>query len=78
MKHKIVSLLKRPFRVSYRLTVLYKGDYEPRHTTNTDGRLLRNMARNTQDLADFWTLYKTGPFGLPEREIDCYMKGDVQ
>jgi hypothetical protein len=36
------------------------------------------MARNTQDLADFWSLYKTGPFGLPEREIDCYMKGDVQ
>lgn len=78
MKHKIISLLKRPFRVSYRLTVLYKGDYEPRHTTNTDGRLLRNMARKTQDLADFWTLYMTGPFGLPEREIDCYMKGDVQ
>lgn len=78
MKHKIISLLKRPFRVSYRLTVLYKGDYEPRHTHGTDGRLLRRMARNTQDLADFWTLYKTGPFGLPEREIDSYMKGDVQ
>lgn len=75
---KLISFLRRPFRVSYRLTVLYKGDCEPRHTHGIDGRLLRRMARNTENICEYWTLYKSGPFGLPEHEVDCYMKGDRQ
>ena len=73
---KLISLLRKPFRVQYRLTVFYTGDSEPRHTYGCDGRLLRRMARNTEQISDYWTLYKRGPLGLPEREVDCYTKGD--
>lgn len=75
---KIFKFIRNAFRVQYRLTVFYTGDSEPRHTYGIDGRLLRRMARNTEQISDYWTLYKRGPLGLPEREIDCYMKGDVQ
>ncbi len=73
---KLINILRHSFRVSYRLSVLYTGETEMRHTTNRNGKELRRMARNTEDICDFWTLYKQGPFWLPEREVDCYMKGD--
>ena len=73
---KLISILRRPFRVQYRLSVLYTRETEPRHTYGLNGNQLRHMARNTEDICDYWTLYKQGPFWLPEREVDCYMKGD--
>lgn len=75
---KIINLLRRPFRVQYRLSVLYNGDTDVRHTYGTDGKLMRRLARNTEKICNYWSLYKKGPFGLSEREVDFYMKGDTQ
>lgn len=60
--------IKKLFRVQYRLTVLYSGDTKPRNIYSTDGNLLRRMAKRMD--ADYWTLYKRGPFNLPERWVD--------
>lgn len=73
---KLINILRHPFRVNYRLTVLYEGDTKFRNTYSSNVRLLRNMARNTEEISHFWSIYKSGPFGLPEREIDSYKKGD--
>ena len=45
---KLISILRHPFRVNYRLTVLYEGDMKFRNTYGSNVRLLRNMARNTE------------------------------
>ena len=74
---KIIGIIKHPFFVQYRLSVLFHGETELRHTYGINGLLLRRMSWNKEDMIDFWTLYKSGPFGLPEREVDCYMRGDV-
>lgn len=73
---KLISILRHPFRVNYRLTVLYEGDTKFRNTYSSNVRLLRKMAHHTEEIALFWSIYKSGPFGLPEHEIDSYMKGD--
>jgi len=67
---KIVSYLHRLFHVEYRLSILYAGETTPRHIHGTSGRQLRNFARTSKNAIDYWSLYKTGPFGLPEREVD--------
>ena len=64
---KIISILKRPFWVQYRLTVIVKG--KTMNTYGIDRKMLTKMGRNTLG-AEYWCLYKTGPFGLPEREVD--------
>lgn len=74
---RILRLIKRAFHVQYRLSVLYHGDNWYRNTYGTDGRLLRRMARNTAS-ADHWTLYKSGPLFLPEREVDSDTKGEIR
>ena len=64
---RIISIIKRPFRVHYRLSVIIGGK-----TTNTfglDRRILANRARNTPE-AEYWTLYKRGPLWLHERPVD--------
>lgn len=60
--------LRRLLRTRYRLSVLHRGDGRYRSTYGLDGRLLRRMAENMDD-AEQWTLYKTGPFLLPERPV---------
>lgn len=72
----ISSLLRRPFRVEYRLTMLIAGrfvnSYRQAHgwrDSRNQRRIFRNLANHTAD-ADYWALYKRGPFGLPEREVD--------
>lgn len=65
---EIVSKIKEILRVQYRLTALFSGDTKPRNTYGTNGKLLRKMAKRMD--ADYWTLYKRGPFRLPEREVD--------
>ena len=72
--NKLFHILRRPFRVSYRLAVLYRGETSPRQHHSLDGRLLRNMARGMQGMVQYWTLYKSGPFGLPEREVDSFKR----
>lgn len=72
----LISIIRKPFRVHYRLAVLYTGECEVRNTYGTNRRLLLHMAHKVENICDFWTLYMTGPFFLPEREVDCYMKGD--
>ncbi len=64
---KLLSIIKRQFRVEYRLTIVIKGRII--NTYGTNRRLLTNMGKNTLG-ADYWSLYKSGPLGLSEREID--------
>lgn len=61
------------FRVQYRLTVLYRGDTHPRHSYGTSRRTLRRMAVSTQDISLYWSLYKSVPLFLPEREVDSFV-----
>ncbi len=70
---KLVSIIKRQFRVEYRLTIIVNG--KTMNTYGTNRRLLSRMARNTP-MMEYWSLYKKGPFGLPEREVDFGMRGD--
>lgn len=62
-------ILRKLFRVQYRLSVLNKGDVQMWHYFANDGKMIKRMARNLSK-AQYWTLYKRGPFGLPERPID--------
>lgn len=55
------------FGVQYRLTVIVKGKTINHYGINR--KLLTKMGKNTLG-AEYWSLYKTGPFGLPEREVD--------
>lgn len=64
---KIAGLLSRPWRVTYRLTVIVNG--KTMNTYGKDRKLLMNMAKRTEGM-DYWALYKSGPLGLPEREVD--------
>ena len=73
---KIISKIRRLLRVEYRLSVMYKGSSKPEHNYCRSRRLITRRAAALIDTADYWTLYKTGPFFLPEREVDCYRKGD--
>lgn len=72
---KIVQFIRRQFQVEYRLTIIVDG--ATIHTTGTNRKHLSRMARNTEDM-DYWSLYKKGPFGLSEREVDFGMRGDVR
>lgn len=65
---KIARKIKALFRAQYRLTALYAGDTKPRNIYGINGKLLRRMAKRLG--ADYWTLYKRGPFFLPERWVD--------
>lgn len=63
---KLKSIIKRLFRVEYRLTIVISGKVISTYGTNR--RLLANMGKNTLG-AEYWSLYKSGPLGLSEREI---------
>ena len=63
----IVKFIKRIRHVEYRVAIIVRG-----HTIyayGTDRRMLVTLAKRTEDMS-FWTLYKKGPIGLPEREVD--------
>ncbi len=64
---KIARTLRKAFSTQYRLTVVVDGRY--RNTYSADSRLLRRMARHMTGVA-CWSLYKSGPLFLPEREVD--------
>ena len=68
MNNRLLQLIRLAFRTQYRLSVLCHGDNWYSDTYSTDGRLLRRMARHIE--ADNWIIYKRGPFGLPEREVE--------
>lgn len=63
---KLKSIIKRLFRVEYRLTIVISGKVI--NTYGINRRLLANMGKNTLG-AEYWSLYKSGPLGLSEREI---------
>ncbi|MBR1785296.1 MAG: hypothetical protein IJ760_07685 [Bacteroidales bacterium] len=65
---KIRKFIKRILYVEYRLTVYSQGEVKPYNTYSTKRRLLRGSMNAPQVAC--WTLYKKGPFGLSEREID--------
>jgi len=64
---KIISAIKRLFRVDYRLTIISAG--QTTNTYGTDRKLLTSMAKNHLTM-EYWTLYKRGPLFLAERYID--------
>ena len=74
---RLMNKLRRPFRVQYRLAILYRGETVPRQWYAVDGRKLRKMANDAEGKAQYWTLYKKGPLGLSEREIAHRMIGEV-
>ena len=57
------------FRVSYRLSVLYKGKPWYLFYYGSSIRKLRRLARHAPNVVN-WSIYKTGPLFLPEREVD--------
>lgn len=64
--------LKNPFHVHYRLTLLRNREYE--HYIFKRKRDAMSLVKDIQghktpSLPYGWSLYKTGPFLLPEREI---------
>lgn len=59
--HKITNL----FHVEYRLTEIVRGKYI--NTYGTDKKLLIGRAKSPG--IRYWSLYKKGPFNLPEREV---------
>lgn len=65
---KIVSRIRKMLRVQYRLSVLYRGEVNFTDIPMRSGRLSRRMAKRMN--AQYWALYKTGPFCLPERKVD--------
>ncbi len=77
---KISKAIKAFFRVKYRVSIQYNGDTEPRHAYYLDLKLTRNLVKAAGKVP-YWCIYRTGPFLLPERPIDCstwHEKGGVQ
>lgn len=64
-----INFFRMIFRVQYRLSVLYRGETEFRHIYAAKSAMLKRMARSLSDV-QYWSLYKEGPFGLPERKVD--------
>lgn len=64
---KMISAIKRLFAVNYRLTVVVEG--RCRNTYSQNGKMLRKMALKMV-YVECWSLYKSGPFFLPEREVE--------
>jgi hypothetical protein len=62
-----LSYLRSLFFVKYRLTYYVGG-----HPKNIYGNRRKAMMGRLCDIRriGLWTLYKTGPFGLPERAVD--------
>lgn len=66
---KIIQHIKSFFSVQYRLTVIYAYGGEWEHLKGKKRTLLK-MANRLYPV-ERWSLYKRGPFHLPEREVDC-------
>ena len=64
---KILCILKKAFRTQYRLTVFVDGRYRDTYCNNS--RMVKSMAIHSP-YGSTWTIYKSGPFGLPEREVE--------
>lgn len=63
---KLKSFLLSPFCVNYRLTLSQGGVYK--NIYGCDRKLLLRRAKSTK--CGHWSLYKSGPFFLPERQVD--------
>lgn len=65
---KIISNIKKLLFVQYRLT-----HYEEGHPNNhymISRRMARWSVRIHDEAGVMWSLYKTGPLGIKEREVD--------
>ena len=67
MKTHLPRRLRSALAVRYRVAVIVRGRCF--NASGTDRRKLISLAQRTEDMS-FWTLYKTGPLWLPEREVD--------
>lgn len=68
--------ISKLFSTRYRLSVQFRGDGNMWHTCHTSRKYIREMAKHLANV-ESWTLYKTGPFVLPERPVD-YGEGRKQ
>lgn len=76
----LLEKIKDLFVIEYRLTVLYRGEGTPEHIRHRSRRILKAIAKNLHGY-QYWSLYKRGAMGLPERLIDCsdwHKKGGVR
>ena len=69
---KILYFIRYQFRVTYRLTIIENGN--SRNIYGRNRRMLCRMAYNDPKM-EYWSIYKVGPFGIPEREVDNGVKG---
>lgn len=61
-----MNIIRRIFNTQYRLTTIRNGKLV--HTYCFNKRVLKRMVARFDD-AEYWTIYKRGPFGIPERPI---------
>ena len=64
---KAIGFIKRMFLTQYRLTTIDRGKAVSRYCYGR--KRMRKMLNANQD-AEYWTVYKRGPFGLTERAVD--------
>ena len=62
------NIIRRVLSVQYRLTVWQGG--KPQNFYATRRETLGGYIRTAVREGHLWTLYKRGPFGLPERMVD--------
>ena len=70
----ILRYIKRFFRVEYRLTTISRGKSVNRYCQSR--RQLKAILASLPD-AEYWTIYKSGPFGLNERAVDFGQRGEI-
>lgn len=66
---RIINLIRRPFIVSYRLSVWIDGKI--RNASASKKRQLWGLIVDAHRHNYTWTLYKKGPLWLGERQISC-------
>ena len=66
----ITTHIRHLLSIQYRLCVQYNGITVPHNIISDDLRQLRKKAKSLSDY-QYWSIYKSGPLGLCEREIDC-------
>lgn len=65
---KILKQIRVLLRTQYRLTAYLPGSGKPENTYSASRASMLRKA-STLPVGTMWTLYKTGPICMPEREI---------
>lgn len=66
--NKLWALVRKPWRVEYRMTVIVDGN-KTMNTYSSSRKVLMGVLNRTEGTR-YWTLYKKGPLGIGERAVD--------